>query len=559
MAFDKLIISGIVGAAKSSNKMDLALDSLKDRLVDTVATKVEKEIPIELPFNVKSAILDGTVPTPTPQLIAQLRPIPESKKQSIRNVLDAIEDSLNISIKTKNSLQGALTTITSPLNTIQGLSGTIGGITTGLKAAVLVLKVLPIPTSVPPGVGIPVNVINGFSDSLDTLGKLIDKFDGPITVIPTAVKQINAILAPIVAKLNILDPIFELITRIIALIRILLEFGPDATQEQIDSTLASTASRIQQSTSTSGLTSNINLNSTSEDELLERLQDDSSNPLFYKDFRLTIQYDSDNKFSFPSRRVKGVNPNSIVLYNLLDNGYSFSSIPSVLVEEIQFRIDTYLLRQSTNSGIYSPFGEPGFLGERRRIEDDIYEFSQTDLSLTATGLNLEGVWEEVTDFTPFLIPGRFDRDIKNITTTSGTGVFSNSLTQKWEWDNSNMVWFRIYPPFRFPGNFEGEKASQTLSFTYSDGLQVVSGVYQWSENLEGWFRIGDITNTSPPPPTGSGLITGSSGGGTSSNTYPPFGVAGTYEGEEKYELGGFYNTFYKWSVLSQSWVFDRVQ
>ena len=61
MAFDKLIISSIVGVAKSGNRMDQALDSLKDKLVQTVSSEIEKNLPVELPFSIGDAIQNGNV------------------------------------------------------------------------------------------------------------------------------------------------------------------------------------------------------------------------------------------------------------------------------------------------------------------------------------------------------------------------------------------------------------------------------------------------------------------------------------------------------------------
>ena len=62
----------------------------------------------------------------------------------------------------KNQLTQALTQTQTALTTITDTSSTIDTVLTRVNQAVQVIKLLPIPSSVPPGIGIPLNVINGF-------------------------------------------------------------------------------------------------------------------------------------------------------------------------------------------------------------------------------------------------------------------------------------------------------------------------------------------------------------------------------------------------------------
>ena len=36
------------------------------------------------------------------------------------------------------------------------------------------------------------------------------------------------------------------------------------------------------------------------------------NPVFYKNFQLILEYEPEQRFTFPSRRIKGVRTNSVV-------------------------------------------------------------------------------------------------------------------------------------------------------------------------------------------------------------------------------------------------------
>ena len=76
-------------------------------------------------------------------------------------------------IKQKNSITTALTQVQTALTTMVQTGQTVTGIINVTDIAVRVIKNLPLPTAVPPGVGIPINVINRFTDTLIKLSDLI--------------------------------------------------------------------------------------------------------------------------------------------------------------------------------------------------------------------------------------------------------------------------------------------------------------------------------------------------------------------------------------------------
>lgn len=383
MAFDKLIVRSLTGAAKSGIKMDLAIDSLKQKLTNETISKVQDKVQIPLPFSpVNVLALNQPLPSDLltndyisslpPETLNKAQSLSEAEKVEINKTLDSLESTVNTIIQQKNSLQGALGTITQPLNTLENTTNTIQGVTTGLKTAVKVIKAIPIPTSVPPGVGIPVNVITKFSDSLDNLRIVINKFEGPLKVIPSSTTQINNILIPIVGKLQEFDTLFEKILNIIAFIRLLLKY-PNITQSDIGQIQQDMSISLQQSLSLSGIsTSNNLLNVVGDKDLLDQLDPNSNNPLFYKGFRLTIEFDSSNTFKFPARRIKAENPSGTKLYSTPpDQGsgevntsstYSFSSSTNVLIAEVKFNIDQYLAKyppiENTVQGLSSPSAAP---------------------------------------------------------------------------------------------------------------------------------------------------------------------------------------------------------
>jgi len=219
-------------------------------------------------------------------------------------------------IAQKQQIISALTQVSSVINTITKIGTTLNGILTGLNIAVNIIKFLPIP--LPPFS--PALLATGPAVVVDILGDLVKAGKGAVGIIPGALKQIADGIAALIAKLNAIDGLLN---------PCLLEAGLDGSinNSDLSTVLAST-----------GLSSNASVNEATEAELLLQLQPNSNNPLFYKGWKLVIQNEPNNTFSFPSRRIEGTKDLE-KLYNLSDEGYSYSSSVTVLIEEIKFRID----------------------------------------------------------------------------------------------------------------------------------------------------------------------------------------------------------------------------
>ena len=451
MGLDRLVIKSIVDAAKSSNKLNSALDSLKDKTVTNISNAVEKNVPIELPFSLKDALEGGPLPKPTPDQLSQYEEIPEEEKQQIRDTLDGIEATLNNVITTKNELQGAINQISGPLDKVENLTTTLAVVVNGLKIAITVIKNIPIPTSVPPGVGVPVNVITRFSNSLDTLSKVVDKTQGPITAVAVVIPIINNLLAQLNQKFSLFDPIFEKIIDFIATIRALLEYGPDATQEEIDDEAAKVASGIQESLAVTGNNSSAGINATEDEILLERLKWVTDNPYFYRGWRFILERDPNNTFGFPARRIFTKNRNlNVDLYNTEDGQFSFSSSVQVLIEEAKFIIDRY-------------------------IKENIQDQNTTE---STTTVELEGIGEITIppppppDYSPFDVPG----------TISGEVRFRGG--QAYRWLSGQLKWSQFTPTFNpigRKGDFDGEEETILIQ-----AFPLKREIWEWSEIKYQW-------------------------------------------------------------------------
>jgi hypothetical protein len=116
--------------------------------------------------------------------------------------------------------------------------------------------------------------------------------------------------------------------------------------------------------------------------LLEILQPTSTIPLYHKGFKLTLEIDTNNPFSIPSRRIKGLREPNEILYNTFDGSYSYTSNPTILINEIKFVIDTttdYPLIDLTvqSNGIENfPFGDEGGPLEIRKVYEIIETYNE---------------------------------------------------------------------------------------------------------------------------------------------------------------------------------------
>ena len=406
MGLEKLIVNQITGAAANAFKMDIVIDSMKGKVIDEVAGKVEEQVPVPLPFSTRDVLNGNASLSPnllTPDVLQQVQEIPESQRQELLTTLDNLEAQLNQIIDTKNRLQGSLDTLRKPIETLEKLADTLGKVIPTLKGVVLIIRNLPLPTAVPPGIGLPATVLNNFSNTLDVLKVAIDKLGGPVSVVSLGVEQIAKVITPLLGKIKLLDPIFTQAQQIIIFIRALLLYGPFATQQDINDVASDVNSRataiIDASpgplNSSSGgewrLTSPIGGISNPPSSppptppspftadngyVYEWFADDKAysdfllglltppvvgDGLKYRGYQLTIEYDSNNNFPFPSRRIvanftlteSDINPNDpdtnfalrllgSTVYNLPDEDYSFSSSVQVLISEAYYEIDRFI-------------------------------------------------------------------------------------------------------------------------------------------------------------------------------------------------------------------------
>lgn len=234
-------------------------------------------------------------------------------------------------IRQKNSITTALTQVQTALNTMVQTGQTVNGIINVTSIAVRVIKNLPLPTSVPPGVGIPISVINRFTDTLIKLSDLIKTNKGVVASIAPAVQSLNGDIQTILGKLAQLDTL---------LAGCLEQATVGLTDEEKEDYFTSLGINLN----TLDTTSDPQVNLVGGQALEDSLAPNSNDPLIYKDFKLVLDNDKENKLSFPRRRIVATRITDGVQ---IIGDYSFSASTQILVDEVKFKIDKYLSEQLT--------------------------------------------------------------------------------------------------------------------------------------------------------------------------------------------------------------------
>ena len=297
------------------------------------------------------------------------------------------KDQLLEIVRQKNQIQSALSNVLGAFGRINSTVNTTKTIVTTVGTAVKVIKAIPLPTSVPPGIGIPVNVITLLADSLDTLGDLVKGAKASLKIVPPVAKTVTSSAELVLTKLATLDGVLNVCIEALlddlewkdnveynignnvtyqgnyyaSQIEPNLNIPPIPETVPVSWTLSDAASALHELmneignvVASSGASVDTGLNEADDKLLLGRLDPNSNNPLFYKksgfpykDWKLTIEYNPNNDFTFPQRRIRAENVNKydgnpfkgITVYNIYGKKYSYSTSVAVLIDEVKFVIE----------------------------------------------------------------------------------------------------------------------------------------------------------------------------------------------------------------------------
>ena len=456
---------------------------------------------------------------------------------------------LDQTIKQKNQLTNALTQIETSLSSLDKTGSTIDGIVTGVKIGVSILKALPIPSSVPPGVGIPLNVINGFSDTLDTLGVLLKEFGGVTSQISPSLQIITGTLSTVNSKLAILDGL------LVGCLEAETEGMTNLEKEEYFQSLGIDLSSLDTTGGSNNPNNNAEGENTDVNETLEsRLSPNSNNPIVYKGFTIILDNDAGNQFSFPSRRAIGTNDGGVRIVT----PFSFSSSTEVLINTIKFEIDQLgsleLSRLARESKIESltiietkAEADKYYESYVKYIEDDIASLAITFGNFT----NLNSLYNRAVEgYRAVLALNSTDEYAKlqliklkklqddtksrykpidyTLLNVAPTGPLVFSPT-----NSSTFIPQVSYPPFSGPGTVNGE-----VRFKDGKSFRYLAGSKKWVDHT---------------PSTTPFSYVGLANGSLSTLTRYGNDSDGQFRIEDTYEWN---NLLYKW-VLKSSTSFDN--
>jgi archaellum component FlaC len=210
-------------------------------------------------------------------------------------------------IKLRNNLLKQINLIEGRVNKFRPVASKLTSTVTTLKIALQLIKQIPTPTAIIPpqsgGLGIPVSILNKYSDRINKLNTLLDNYSNEAAAITSTVNRISPVLTNLKLKLQAIDIAVEGC------------LANNSSQELQD--LVNTAQPIE-NTGSEG----------TPDADYE-----------YKGYKLEIIQDPNSPQIAPRRYAIAKDRRGIVV---LKGQPSFSSSTQVLLDEIKFRIDNQL-------------------------------------------------------------------------------------------------------------------------------------------------------------------------------------------------------------------------
>ncbi len=363
IALKNSIRGSLLKSIEQTNVQEKVVEQAKSKTIDLVSKVVEEQVPIPLPIDVRQTLEDATNGIPpvlntenpeeyiTPEVEEALNELDQGTKDNIVNTLESTENDLQSALVPIKQVRAALIPVKDTIKSLNKTAGTVQKSINGLSALVNTIKLIPIPTSTgAPGVpGVPVSVPNTFADTMDTVKTNIDSAKGAVGYIPptteTLTQQINGVELQLQSAESLVDPAFSILTILI----VIFKFGKDITPTQKDELLNETRDNINSILGGIGDDANPLINEETEEDLSSRLNESSTNPLFYRGYKLSIEGNVDNPLSYVQRRVVGKNLSLNVSPNIVKGDFSYSSSLEVLIKEIQFLIDSIIeIRENNN-------------------------------------------------------------------------------------------------------------------------------------------------------------------------------------------------------------------
>ena len=299
---------GIIRLTPLLNSLDnekISSSQLKSEQIEEVSSSkkdfkyfAQKKL-IDLINNIKSTLVPLILTLIARFGLSQIEKLLQQGQPNINDIKDQIvcptPQELSNIISRKNKTVKQLNNAIKTIDITTKALGITGGVITSLEIAFNILKNLPIPSAVPPGIGLPINVILGVQDGKDKIGKIITSLKTTNAGLLSILVILRQVLTQAVQYLNLLDILVQ-------------HCAPDSSQEQISAEL--TALTTQQSNQESPVVINVN------------------------GFEMGVETETTTK-PLKRRRAIARNKSGVVM---LQGEWSFSSIDQILIDELVFYI-----------------------------------------------------------------------------------------------------------------------------------------------------------------------------------------------------------------------------
>ena len=150
--------------------------------------------------------------------VSESKELIEKFKKNPQEALNSIKDQIQCPtpeerkkiIDQKNKLLKALINIQNALTAALQTLVPVKGIIDAADIAFKIIKLIPLPTAVPPGIGLPASVLNGFADLMDFLKKLIAYSKHIVNTTLGILILLEGFLAIIIGLLQLLDYLMQI-------------------------------------------------------------------------------------------------------------------------------------------------------------------------------------------------------------------------------------------------------------------------------------------------------------------------------------------------------------
>ena len=376
MGLDRVALRQVITVAKNSSRLKGSIRDMENKIIDKGLDLIEKAgiDPNTLPVDIR-ALLRGEAPTfdssklLTPEIICAQPLMTVQQKEEVTRLITNSEELITSIYATTNAIKETVLSLQEPVVKLQEKTLPVTETINTIADIVTIIKILALPTSFPPGAGVPLSVPNTFSSTLITLSEFLEVARASVNLIPVATTTLVNLLNSVTSPLNKLSLVIDPFVKILSMMKSIVTLQdqcPLVTQGDIDNAKQSSLDNIlgQLSTIDSAFSTGVG------NVLEKRLRPNDPNPYIYKNFRFILESNPIQEFSFPSRRIKAVRANAtgvgdgisgggeIIVYNnnpttnpeLEEGAYSYASNINVLIAEGKFAVDVY----TSNITIWTP-------------------------------------------------------------------------------------------------------------------------------------------------------------------------------------------------------------